>query len=83
MTNSMASEPYVRVRIAGKLICTSDLHVGTGNLEPFEERIDPEKRNDKDKIKGGYNSVCLDARRAALSAWEYLARFFARDSNSA
>lgn len=62
MTNSTASEPYVRVRIAGKLICTSDLHVGTGDLEPFEERIDPAKRNDKDKIKGGYNSVCLDAK---------------------
>jgi CRISPR/Cas system CSM-associated protein Csm3 (group 7 of RAMP superfamily) len=61
--NSTTPEPYVRVRIAGKLICTSDLHVGTGDLELFKERFEPDKLPDaEDKIKGGYNSICLDAR---------------------
>lgn len=63
MTSLTKTDSYVRVRLFGKLICTSDLHVGTGDLELFEERFDPAKRlDDREKVKGGYNSVCLDAR---------------------
>jgi len=59
----MENNRYERIRLVGKLICKSDLHIGTGDLELFEERFEPDKLpDDKEKIKGGYNSICLDAR---------------------
>lgn len=68
MTSLTETDSYVRVRLFGKLICTSDLHVGTGDLELFEKRFDQARLSDsKEKIQGGYNSVCLDAR-----GWPYL-----------
>ncbi|MGH8470516.1 MAG: RAMP superfamily CRISPR-associated protein [Gammaproteobacteria bacterium] len=39
------------------------MHIGTGDLELFKERIDPARLpDDEEKNKGGYNTVCLDAR---------------------
>lgn len=59
MTRLTEAYDYERVRLFGKLICTSDLHVGTGDPELFEERFAP---NNSEKVRGGYNSICLDAR---------------------
>ncbi len=67
---------YARVRISGTLICTSDLHVGDGDLKPFkefrcsknEQHAKGEKEKEKEKEKkeaGSYNSVCLDHNKRA------------------
>jgi CRISPR/Cas system CSM-associated protein Csm3 (group 7 of RAMP superfamily) len=48
---------YARVRIAGRLICESALHVGDGAALPFQKRDCTKAK----KTKGDYNSVCIAA----------------------
>ncbi len=54
----MSKETYLRVRICGTLSCASDLHLSDGDETPFMERPD---NKDKDRVKGGYNTVCRGA----------------------
>jgi CRISPR/Cas system CSM-associated protein Csm3 (group 7 of RAMP superfamily) len=54
---------YARVRISGTLICTSDLHVGDGDLGLFSDR--PSDRQRSVNEAGSYNTVCLDHNKRA------------------
>lgn len=63
---------YARVRISGMLICTSDLHVGDGDLKPFKkflcsdsEQQAKEEKEEEKKEAGSYNTVCKDHKQRA------------------
>ncbi len=72
MNEDQPEYEYARVRISGTLICTSDLHVGDGDLKPFkkflcsdsEQQAKKEKEEEK-KEAGSYNTVCKDHEQRA------------------
>lgn len=72
MSEDQPEYEYARVRISGMLICTSDLHVGDGDLKPFKkflcsgsEQQAKEEKEEEKKEAGSYNTVCKDHKQRA------------------